>query len=87
MLDRLETLGVVERARSEQDRRVVLTRISEKAQALIATLDEPLAALHTRQFGHLPPDRLRALLDLLNEATSKPGVTVPPAVAVQGDFQ
>ncbi|WP_407543249.1 MarR family transcriptional regulator (plasmid) [Deinococcus radiomollis] len=68
MLDRLEALGLVERARSEHDRRVVLTRISEKALALIATLDEPLASLHAQQFAHLAPERLRDLLGLLDEA-------------------
>ena len=69
LLDRMESLGLVERARSSQDRRVVLTRISDKALALLATLDEPLALLHTQQFAHLHPDRLHQLLDLLKEAT------------------
>lgn len=68
LLDRMENLGLVERVRSDQDRRVVLTRISDKALGLLATLDQPLATLHQQQFAHLRPDRLQQLLELLKEA-------------------
>lgn len=68
LLDRMEKQGLVGRARSVQDRRVVLTRITERGKGLIGQFDEPLAQLHRRQFQHLPPARLRQLIDLLEEA-------------------
>ena len=72
LLDRLEKLGLVERARSEQDRRVVLTRLSPEGRALVGRFDTPLAELHRRQFAHLPPGRLEELLALLREAAASP---------------
>lgn len=72
LLDRLEKLGWVERARSEQDRRVVLTRLSPEGRALVGRFDTPLAELHRQQFAHLPPERLAGLLDLLREAAASP---------------
>lgn len=70
LLDRLEKLGWVERARSEHDRRVVLTRLSPEGRALLGRFDAPLAELHRRQFAHLPPERLETLLGLLREAAA-----------------
>ncbi|MBB5233939.1 MarR family winged helix-turn-helix transcriptional regulator [Deinococcus budaensis] len=72
LLDRLEKLGLVERARSEHDRRVVLTHLSPEGRALLGRFDAPLAELHRRQFAHLPPERLGALLGLLYEAAAPP---------------
>lgn len=68
LLDRMERLGLVERARSERDRRVVLTRLSLQGRTLVDRLDEPLAALHRRQFAHLSSTQLQTLLTLLREA-------------------
>lgn len=65
LLDRMEKQGLVVRARSEQDRRVVLTRLSSRGSELVGHFDEPLAGLHQRQFAHLQPGQLLALLDLL----------------------
>lgn len=68
LLDRMEKQGLVERARSEQDRRVVLTRISDKGLNVVGQLDTPLEHLHHRQFGHLGVQRLQQLLVLLAQA-------------------
>lgn len=70
LLDRMEKQGLVERARSEQDRRVVLTRVSARGLTVVGQLDTPLEELHHRQFGHLGAHRLRQLLDLLTEAAA-----------------
>ena len=70
LLDRMEKQELVERARSEQDRRVVLTRISEKGLRVVGELDQPLAELHHHQFGHLGTQRLQQLLALLNETSA-----------------
>jgi DNA-binding MarR family transcriptional regulator len=67
LLDRMEEAGLVVRERSAEDRRLVRTRITEQGLALLARLDEPLIALHAQQLGHLTPERLRTLIDLLAE--------------------
>jgi DNA-binding MarR family transcriptional regulator len=38
LADRLETLGLVDRARSKEDRRVVVLRLTDKARELLASL-------------------------------------------------
>lgn len=66
LLDRLENAGLVSRARSEEDRRLVHTHLTRKGRALVDTLDAPVAAEHKRRLGHLSRDQLRALVDLLS---------------------
>ena len=70
LLDRLEKQGLVDRARDEQDRRVVKTRITEQGLAVLSDLEEPIAELHRRQLGHLGEAKLRQLLSLLEEAAT-----------------
>ena len=65
LLDRLEARGLIARCRENQDRRLVLTRITPAGLALLEQLDEPVAATHRRLLGHLGPARLRALTELL----------------------
>lgn len=65
LLDRLETRDLVARFRESEDRRVVTTRITAAGQELLASLDEPVDAVHQRQLGHLGQDRLGTLLELL----------------------
>lgn len=73
LLDRMEKQGLVERVRSEQDRRVLLTNLSPQGHEVVARLDGPLAQMHRQQFSHLAPERLQLLLELLDEAaTFKP---------------
>ncbi len=76
LLDRLNAMGLVAREREGEDRRFVRTRITQDGLALLARLDEPMAALHTRQLGHLGRARLRTLIDLLALAREAPR-TVP----------
>jgi DNA-binding MarR family transcriptional regulator len=68
LLDRLEKRGLVERWRSGEDRRVVHTRITPAGLSLIGPLDERVAELHVRQLGHVGPDRLATLIELLESA-------------------
>jgi DNA-binding MarR family transcriptional regulator len=67
LLDRLEKRGLVERWRCGEDRRVVHTRITASGLETIAPLDGPVVDIHVRQLGHLGPDRLRLLIELLEE--------------------
>jgi DNA-binding MarR family transcriptional regulator len=73
LFDRLERRGLVERSREARDRRVVVTRITEKALGVLATLDDPVDALHERQLGHLSERQLGDLAALLQAARGGPG--------------
>jgi DNA-binding MarR family transcriptional regulator len=77
LLDRMQAHGLVTRARGEDDRRVVLTRITAKGLRLLATLDEPIAELHRRQLGHLGRTKLRELTAFLEAVALGP--PAPPA--------
>ncbi|MBW3572949.1 MAG: MarR family transcriptional regulator [Gemmatimonadetes bacterium] len=68
LVDRLEKRGLVDRWRCSEDRRVVWTRLSQAGRALIEPLDAPLDAVHRRLLSHMPPERLRTLIELLEEA-------------------
>jgi DNA-binding MarR family transcriptional regulator len=71
LLDRLEKRQLIERSRDGDDRRVVRARITPEAIALLATLVEPLKQMHRRQLQHMNQDRLRALIELLEQARSQ----------------
>lgn len=72
LLERLEEVGLVVRAREGDDRRFVRTRITRAGLELLATLDPVVQRLHRRQLGHLGERKLRLLVDLLAEARSRP---------------
>ncbi len=68
LLDRLEKQGWIERNRSVTDRRVVTSRISESGLGVLTELDEPLRLQLEAILGRLGEDRLRLLIELLEEA-------------------
>ncbi len=68
LLDRLEKRGLISRSRETKDRRMVLTRITPEGLKLLAELDEPVQEAHRKQLGHLSPERLRKLTELLRAA-------------------
>jgi DNA-binding MarR family transcriptional regulator len=70
LLDRLEKRELIQRSRDGNDRRVVRARITAEATALLETLIEPLKEIHRRQLQHMNQDRLRALIELLEQARS-----------------
>ena len=65
LLDRLEKRKLIARNRDDQDRRVVLTRITGDGADLLARLDQPIRDMHRKLLGHLGPERLQALAQLL----------------------
>ncbi|PYX93262.1 MAG: MarR family transcriptional regulator [Acidobacteria bacterium] len=71
LLDRLEKRGLIARCRETKDRRMVLTRITPEGLKLLAGLDEPVQEAHRKQLGHLGRQRLRELMELLQEARSR----------------
>ena len=72
LLDGLERKGLVERTRSDRDRRVIGSQISASGLELLAELDTPLQAVHTAQFKHLSEPKLKRLTRLLEEARQSP---------------
>lgn len=67
LVDRLVESGLVDRYRSEQDRRVVYVRLTEAGQQLIERLSQPLLDAHAATKGHMERERLVLLNDLLFE--------------------
>lgn len=68
LLDRLEKDGLVERDRSESDRRVVMTSVTKAGLDLLASLDEPMRRIHKDSLGHLSRAEIRDLNRLLVKA-------------------
>jgi len=67
LVDRLERSGLVERFRTEEDRRVIYVRLTEAGRALIDQLAQPLAEAHHFTKGHLDRTSLELLNNLLFE--------------------
>jgi DNA-binding MarR family transcriptional regulator len=68
LLDRLETRGLVRRARDMHDRRVVTTRITDAGLRLLASLDEPIEREQRSLLKHMSRADLERLNHLLEEA-------------------
>ncbi len=67
LLDRMEEGGLVTRARSGEDRRLVTTRITKKGMHLVDSLDQVVDKKHRQQLGHLNEQQLRTLIKLLTQ--------------------
>ena len=61
LIDRVEAAGLVKRVRSDEDRRVVLVRITPKGRKLCESLYAPVTALHLSQVEHLPEKTVATL--------------------------
>lgn len=68
LLDRMEEAGLVSRARDDDDRRLVTTRLTALGRELVDRLDAPVEAEHRRALGHLSESQLRTLIELLTLA-------------------
>lgn len=68
LIDKLLTLGLVQRVRSETDRRVVLISITPAGMDLLARLDDAVSNLHHAALGHLTRGELEELNRLLVKA-------------------
>lgn len=67
MLDRLEAMGLILRERQRDDRRIVLTSISEKGRDLLKDLDEPVRGCYKQMLSHLSGQDLQTLGRLLKK--------------------
>ena len=68
MLDKLEERGLIVRERLSENRRVVQVGISDGGLELLRELQSAVRDCHHRQLGHVAPERLRLLAELLREA-------------------
>ena len=68
LLNRLEQRGLVERERSDSNRRVVEVRITADGLQLLKEMDAQVREMHLRQLGHLDQEELRQLTHLLQRA-------------------
>ena len=71
LLDRLEARGLVTRTRDQQDRRIVMARVTAEGLRLLAQLDGPIEEVDRRPLEHLGESRLRALIALLEAARER----------------
>ena len=65
LLDRMEEAGLVTRERSETDRRLVRTLLTEKGRKLVDDLDDDVLEENERGIGHLSEDQLKTLVNLM----------------------
>lgn len=72
LFDRLEAKGLIGRARSAEDRRVVVVRIAPAGTKLLASLDVVVEALHRKVLGPLGERKLQALIGLSEEVRNLP---------------
>lgn len=68
LLDKLVERGLVARERLARNRRVVRVVITDAGLELLDQLDGPVKQCHDAQLGHLSPDELRSLVELLKRA-------------------
>jgi DNA-binding MarR family transcriptional regulator len=85
LLDRLERLEYVSRARSNVDRRMVRVTITEKGKGVLDSLHESVRDCHIRQLGHLGQTKLAELGALLKIVLNQvPGESKAVAVREVG---
>ncbi len=73
LLDRLDRMGYISRARDTRDRRVVTARITEKGLKLLKQLDDPVAELNSSLLKHMKKSQIRNLVGLLDLARRNAG--------------
>jgi DNA-binding MarR family transcriptional regulator len=71
LLDRLVEMGFIVREREGEDRRFVRARITSEGRELVDRLDDVIHSLHREQLGHLGQERLRRLVQLLDDARTR----------------
>lgn len=71
LLDRLEARGLLKRERQQNDRRVIVTRVSEQGLNLLKRIDGPLETQAAAVLSHLSQAQLETLNELLVVAREK----------------
>jgi DNA-binding MarR family transcriptional regulator len=71
LLERLENRSFIVRERDANDRRHIITKITDKGLKVLAEIDEPMTEVHKRQLGHLGDSLIEQLNALLVLARSQ----------------
>jgi DNA-binding MarR family transcriptional regulator len=71
LLDRMEDMGLLGRERNADDRRHVVARITEKGHAVLKQASPALEGIERARFGHLDPEGVQRLIDVLDEVRSR----------------
>lgn len=66
LIDRMLKKGLVERERSDDDRRVVFARLTRMGRSLVDSLDEPVAEAARHSLGKLRKKDFAPLLEMLD---------------------
>jgi DNA-binding MarR family transcriptional regulator len=72
LVDKLVDQGLVQRLRTEEDRRVVLLKLTADGRKLVERLSQPLGEMHRQQLAHMSREELSTLTALLEKARSAP---------------
>lgn len=72
LVDRLEELGLAERRRSDEDRRVVRVRLTPKGRRLLGKLDPLVKSRLSGALGHLARRDLSSINELMVKARRPP---------------
>jgi DNA-binding MarR family transcriptional regulator len=67
LLDRMKAMRLIGRQRSDADRRLVRTRITQKGLDVLEALDARIRKAHRDRLAHVSHARLRGLVDALAE--------------------
>jgi DNA-binding MarR family transcriptional regulator len=65
LLDRIEARGFISRERPSNNRRMVVTRITDEGLRVLAELDEPVQEINRQLVGHLGEKKLALFNELL----------------------
>jgi DNA-binding MarR family transcriptional regulator len=67
LMDRLGRVGLAQRGRGDEDRRVVMAKITPKGADLLKQLDPVMRQFLQGLLGHMGANKLRGLLNLLTK--------------------
>ena len=68
LLDRLQRRGLIQRAREENDRRVIKARITLAGLKLLKGMNRDVMEFHRKMLAHLGENQLQSLMLLLKKA-------------------
>ncbi len=71
LIDRLDSRNLIQRSRSDHDRRVVRTTITQPGLDLLAQIDAPMRQVCASLLGHFTREQLREFIALLELARSR----------------
>jgi DNA-binding MarR family transcriptional regulator len=66
LLDRMEEAGLVARTRQTEDRRMVVTRLTDKSRHVLSEIDPLVESEHQQRFLKLSKDEMKTLVALLS---------------------